>query len=262
MTTAAEISDDSLRQLRLLLAQLQVNPALLHTDTRLEFFKTYLTTMGAAIPEPPDLNISDEDEDDEHLEVDLEGTVEPDLSKPQQMGDQGTEITEAMLASAAESKQLGQQAMDDGRLVDALNHLTDAVLNNPTSSIVYGTRAQCFVAMKKPNAALRDCTVALRLNPDSARALKAQGMALSLLGRWTEAAKALRLACQQDYDEETNQALKFVQPKAQRVEDFNRRKERRAAEKAARAQERQRKKAEDAARMRRAQAQAIYEMSK
>lgn len=60
MTTAAEISDDSLRQLRLLLAQLQVNPALLHTDTRLEFFKTYLTTMGAAIPEPPDLNISDE----------------------------------------------------------------------------------------------------------------------------------------------------------------------------------------------------------
>jgi suppressor of tumorigenicity protein 13 len=42
---------------------------------------------------------------------------------------------------------------------------TKAIKLNPRNSILAASRAACFLAMKKPNAAIRDCDVAIRLNP-------------------------------------------------------------------------------------------------
>lgn len=67
--------------------------------------------------------------------------------------------------------------------------------------------------LQKPNAAVRDCTEGIRLNPDSAQGYKWRGKAHCLLGNWEDAAKDLQLACRLDYDDDTNAALKEIKSK-------------------------------------------------
>ncbi|XP_037464935.1 FAM10 family protein At4g22670-like [Triticum dicoccoides] len=55
------------------------------------------------------------------------------------------------------------EAMSEGKLEEAVEHLTKAILLNPTSTIMYGTRASVFVKMKKLVAAIRDVNAALEV---------------------------------------------------------------------------------------------------
>lgn len=84
--------------------------------------------------------------------------------------------------------------------------------------IVYSTcdappHSSIFVRMEKPNAAIRDCDEAVRLNPDSAQGYKWRGKAHKLLGHWEEASKDLQMACRLDYDDDANELLKEIKPK-------------------------------------------------
>lgn len=67
--------------------------------------------------------------------------------------------------------------------------------------------------LQKPNAAIRDCTESVRLNPDSAQGYKWRGKAHCLLGNWEDAAKDLQMACRLDYDDDANAALKDIKSK-------------------------------------------------
>nr|GEV17292.1 hypothetical protein [Tanacetum cinerariifolium] len=100
------------------------------------------------------------------------------------------------------AKAKGMEAISDGKLEEAIEHLTEAILLNPTSAIMYATRATVYIKMKKPNAAIRDADAALKINPDSAKGYKSRGIARSLLGQWEEAAKDLHVASNIDFDEE------------------------------------------------------------
>ena len=51
----------------------------------------------------------------------------------------------------------------------------------------------------RPNAAVQDCTAALKMNPDSAKSLRIRGTAYRRLGKYEEAAADLRRAMQQDF---------------------------------------------------------------
>ena len=64
-----------------------------------------------------------------------------------------------------------------------------------------------FIKLKKPNAAIRDCDVAVVINPDSAQGYKWRGRAHQLLGHWEEAAKDLQMACKLDFDEDADMWL-------------------------------------------------------
>ena len=70
-----------------------------------------------------------------------------------------------------------------------------------------------FIKLKKPNAAIRDCDEAIRINPDSAQGYKWRGRAHLLLGHWEEAAKDLQTACKLDYDEDADEWLREIKPK-------------------------------------------------
>ena len=70
-----------------------------------------------------------------------------------------------------------------------------------------------YIKLKKPNAAIRDCDVAVEINPDSAQGYKWRGRAHQLLGHWEEAAKDLQTACKLDFDEDANMWLKEIKPK-------------------------------------------------
>lgn len=236
-------------ELKVFVEQCKSNPSILHNPS-LGFFKTFLQSMGAQIPplhksgkggedtskseedldtKKPNLSCDDEvDEDIVESDIELDNTdvVEPDNDPPQKMGDPSIEITEENRDAAQISKSKAMDAIYEGKLNEAIDHLTEAVMLNPHSSILYATRASVFVKLRKPNAAVRDADSALQINPDSAKGHKVRGMARAMLGLWEEAAHDLRIASTLDYDEEIGLVLKKVEPNAHKIEEHHRKYER------------------------------------
>ncbi|KAF7810145.1 FAM10 family protein [Senna tora] len=267
-----------LNQLKHFIEQCKSNPSIL-SDPTLSFFREYLESLGAKLPpsaysksgpaESDDdvedigdgetkVDEEEEEEEDEIIEsdIELEGeTVEPDNDPPQKMGDSSVEVTEESRDAAQSAKAKAMEAISDGKLEEAIENLTEAILLNPTSAIMYATRATVYIKMKKPNAAIRDANAALEINPDSAKGYKSRGIARSMLGQWEEAAKDLHLASKLDYDEEINAVLKKVEPNAHKIEEHRRKYDRLR-------KEREEKKIERERQRRRAAAQAEYEKSK
>lgn len=169
-------------------------------------------------------------DDDEIVESDVEldnaDVVEPDNDPPQKMGDPSVEVTEESRDAAQSEKLKAMDAISEGKLDEAINHLTEAIMLNPTSAILYATRASVFVKLNKPNAAIRDANAALEINPDSAKGYKIRGMANAKLGRWEAAAKDLHVASKLDFDEEIDSVLKKVEPNVRKIEEHRRKYER------------------------------------
>ncbi|MQL41660.1 tetratricopeptide repeat protein, partial [Escherichia coli] len=101
---------------------------------------------------------------------------EPHHDPPQKMGDPSVEVTEESREASQSAKGKAMEAISEGKLDEAIENLTEAILLNPTSAIMYATRASVYIKMKKPNAAIRDADTALKINPDSAKGYKTQGM--------------------------------------------------------------------------------------
>merc|ERR1712151_562353 len=120
-------------------------------------------TSGTA-PKVPEESDSDDEIVESEVELDNEGVIEPDNDPPQKMGDPSVEVTEEKRDEAQIAKSKAIEAMADGDLDEAVNHLTEAIECNPTSAIIYATRASVFVKMKKPNAAIRDANAAIKMH--------------------------------------------------------------------------------------------------
>lgn len=215
-----------------LIEHLRRNPRLIHAP-QLAFFATYVRSLGATLPtvrkatEPhPAVSsaaapaamatgsthdgalsdsggscISDLEEDDGIVKADtspfpeqgrhLAGAASP---TDQERGAAGALKIQAMEASAAG---------DYARALDLLTRVVKAV---PTA-LNYAYRAQVLlqVTPARPVACIRDCDVALRLNSDSAKALKVRGRAHRMLGHWEAASNDLRRACRIDFDPDTEE---------------------------------------------------------
>jgi suppressor of tumorigenicity protein 13 len=250
-------------ELRRFVEQLKLNPSILH-DPSLVFFKEYLRSLGAQVPKiekterdyedkaetKPSFSPKHDDDDDDIMESDVEldnsDVVEPDNEPPQPMGDPTAEVTDENRDDAQSEKSKAMEAISDGRFDEAIEHLTKAVMLNPTSAILYATRASVFLKVKKPNAAIRDANVALQFNSDSAKGYKSRGMAKAMLGQWEEAAADLHVASKLDYDEEIGTMLKKVEPNAKRIEEHRRKYQRLRKEKELQRAERERRKQQEA----------------
>ncbi|XP_047332256.1 TPR repeat-containing thioredoxin TDX [Impatiens glandulifera] len=261
-------------ELKLFVEQCKSNPSILQNPS-LAFFKTYLESLGAQIPpattsgkgvdgfsdskdflheEKPNIasmNKLDDDIIESDVELDNSETVEPDCDPPQKMGDPSIEVTEENYDAANLSKTKAMEAISEGKLNEAIEHLTEAIMLNPRSSILYATRASVYVKLSKPNAAICDAEAALQINPDSAKGHKMRGIAHSMLGQWEEAARDLRVASKIDYDDDIAIALKKVEPNARKIEEHGRKYERLR-------KERERKKAELERQQRSAESQGKY----
>ncbi|CAA7395699.1 unnamed protein product [Spirodela intermedia] len=235
------------------------NPGVLQ-DPSLSFFNDYLRSLGAEIPRDKEsvdhaMGESGGASDDEIIESDIEldeAYLETDNDPPQQMGDPYVEVSEESRDAAQLSKAKAMDALSEGNLEEAVQHLTEAIISNPTSAILHASRASIFLKMNKPNAAIRDADAALQINPDSAKGYKSRGMARAMLGQWEEAAKDLHVASNLDYDEEIAAALKKVEPNAHKIEEHRRKYERLRKEREMRKaqRERQRRQAEAEAKRR------------
>ncbi|KAG8651601.1 TPR repeat-containing thioredoxin TDX isoform X2 [Manihot esculenta] len=174
------------------------------------------------------------------IELDDSDIVEPDNDPPQKMGNPAIEVTEEKQDAAQTEKLKAMDAISEGKLSEAIDHLTEAIMMNPTSAILYATRASVFVKVKKPNAAIRDANAALEINPDSAKGYKIRGIARAMLGQWEEAAGDLHVASKLDYDEEIGLVLKKVEPNAHKIQEHRRKYERLRKEKELKKVERER----------------------
>ncbi|XP_050122999.1 TPR repeat-containing thioredoxin TDX-like isoform X2 [Malus sylvestris] len=160
------------------------------------------------------------------IELDVTDVVEPDNDPPQKMGDLSIEVTEEMQDAAQIEKSKAIDAVSEGKLDEAIDLITEAIMLNPASAILKATRANFFVKLNKPNAAIRDANAALEINPDSAKGYKIRGMAKAMLGLWEEAASDLHVASKLDYDEEIGLVLKKVEPNVHKIEEHRRKYER------------------------------------
>ncbi|KAL3824926.1 hypothetical protein ACJIZ3_020955 [Penstemon smallii] len=182
-------------------------------------------------------NISDEIILESDIELDESYVVAPD-NDFEEMGYPTVEVSEENQEAAEVLKSYALNAICEGQLVEAKDHLTEAIMLNPKSALLFASRATCYVKLKKPNAAIRDADVALQMNPELARGYKARGMAMAMLGLWEEAATNLNVALKLDFDEETYMMLKKVEPNANKIKDHRQRKlelERQNSEKIAQA---------------------------
>ncbi|KAL2652422.1 hypothetical protein R1flu_020550 [Riccia fluitans] len=283
-----------LAELKSFVQQCETNPAVLQ-NPQLRFFRNYLEKLRAKVPpaaysndeqpkstewekeaeEDSDLEIPDEEfsSPQQHdtrpkvweeelpeivesdIELDTEEVIPPDNEPPQKMGDPSVEVTEEMRDTAQEAKMKAVEAMSEDKLDEAIDHFTDAILSNPSSSILYANRASVYLKMKKPNAAIRDADAAIKINPDSAKGYKWRGEAKALLGQWEEAAKDLHVASSLDYDEEIGGILKKVEPNVHKIEEHRRKYDRLR-------KEREEKKAENERLRRKAEAQSAYDAAK
>lgn len=237
---------EKLQELKNFVQLCKSNPSILHHSS-LSFFRDYLHSLGARISDSAESGKNEEviemDEDilESDVELDNSDVVHPDHEPPQQMGDPSVEVTEERRDSAQLLKSKATDAISEGKMEDVVNYLTEAILLNPQSAILYATRASVFVKQNKPNAAIRDANAALKINPDSAKGYKARGLARAMLGLWEEAASDLHVASKIDFDEEIHLALKKVEPNVHKIEEHRRKYERLRKERELRKKELERK---------------------
>ena len=101
---------------------------------------------------------------------------------------------------AAVAKDDALTARQRGNYQKAIDCWTKAMTLGPVTASTLANRADCLLKIKKPCAAINDCTEALRINPDSAKALRCRGMAYRYIGRWSDAQLDLVAAQTIDFD--------------------------------------------------------------
>lgn len=240
------MDDSKIEELKLFVESCQSDPSILHNPS-LGFFKTFLQSLGAKIP-PSSTSAANnghtcnEDIVESDLELDDSDVVNPDNDPPQKMGDLSVEINDESRDLAQILKAKAMDAISEGKLNEAIDQLTEAILLNPRSAILYAARASVFIKLRKPNAAIRDADAALQINSDSAKGYKMRGMARAMLGLWEEAAHDLGVASTLDHDEEIGSVLKRIEPNVHKIVEHRRKYERLRKEKKLKTTEREKQK--------------------
>lgn len=100
----------------------------------------------------------------------------------------------------------------------AVDKYTEAICAAQPSALTYAGRAECLFKSERPCAAIRDCDEAIKLNPDSAKALRVRGRSHRAVGDWELARKDLSAAQSIDFDDTAMTDLKFVTEKVSEIE--------------------------------------------
>ena len=78
-------------------------------------------------------------------------------------------------------------------------------------------RADLLLKLRRPLAAIKDCDLALSLNPDSGKAFRIRGLAHRYLHRWEKAHSDLASAQRIDFDDATEEIHKMVDEKFKKL---------------------------------------------
>merc|ERR1719498_175937 len=107
--------------------------------------------------------------------------------------------------------------IDEGEVeLDAspIEKLSKAIELNPTSTRPYIFRAKAYIKSKQPKKAIASANAALKVNPDSASAMKWKGKGEAMLGMWVQSFQTLSKAQSLDFDDETYEWLPVIKKNA------------------------------------------------
>ncbi|TPP50868.1 TPR repeat family protein [Leishmania donovani] len=129
---------------------------------------------------------------------------------PAKNGEPSDADVDAAMAAKGEAVELH----GEGKQEEAIAKMGEALTYNPSNAMYWGMRALYHLEFNKPRAALHDANKALELNPQNVRALRVRGTVNRHLGHWEDSLKDLSAAQAIDYDDKTNETLKYVQSRA------------------------------------------------
>ncbi|CAK9099359.1 unnamed protein product [Durusdinium trenchii] len=101
-------------------------------------------------------------------------------------------------------------AMQAGDFTNAINVYTEAMKKGGSNPQMLCTRAALLLKMKRPCAALRDCSAALKINNHMVKAYRLRGMAHRRLGHWKKSYRDLTEAQHLKFDPDTSEMHKLV----------------------------------------------------
>eukprot|EP00760_Papus_ankaliazontas_P015580 PhM_4_TR165/c0_g1_i1/m.53076/K09560/ST13; suppressor of tumorigenicity protein 13 len=211
-------SPSTLSAVKEFIAVVSQDSTVLHSS-ELEFFRSFLISMGATIPPMPKqpaaaAEASAPDMDDDGLwPTDDASTLYVEISAPEGVVDYQPEKEDA----AQTLKSEGTELMQNGDFEQAIAKFTEALKLCPAKAPYWAFRAQAYLKWKKPHAAIKDASEALRHNPENAKALRTRGMARRRLGLYEEASLDLNAANRVDYDPELTEMIKFVDERAHTI---------------------------------------------
>lgn len=129
------------------------------------------------------------------------------------------ELTEELEDKQNALKQEGVDFLEDGKLEEALGKFSDAIAVGCASALLYSRRAAVLVKLDRPKAVINDCTAALAINPDSAKAYKMRARANVKLELWEQANLDFQLGLKIDFDDETEEESKVALEKSKAIKD-------------------------------------------
>ena len=115
-----------------------------------------------------------------------------------------------------EAKGEAAEAAANGEFDKAVAAYSKALAVAP-SALTYAKRAETLLKLGRPTAALKDCTVALEMNPDSAKTYKVAAKALAKKGQWQGAYDKLCTANKIDEDDDSRLLQKQLKAKCDKV---------------------------------------------
>jgi len=260
------LTSQQIDSLKTIVEELKNDPSLLHDD-KLSFFRQYLTSLSAVLPEAPkkssssssssaesqkstmeDEAESSSDESAEESEDEVFNETEPKLDSTMNDEDKSMlneiikqvseddettavnslkqnnidveldlsstedkEVNDDDEAAAAEAKSKAVEAAENQQYDEALRHYTAAVQKNPKSALTIAARADTLLKLRCPRAAIADCNAALKINPDSVKAMKFRGRAYLQIGQLQEGHRDLSRAQSIDYDDNVASTLHKLQ---------------------------------------------------
>uniref|UniRef100_A0A7S4Q8V0 Ubiquitin-like domain-containing protein n=1 Tax=Alexandrium monilatum TaxID=311494 RepID=A0A7S4Q8V0_9DINO len=128
------------------------------------------------------------------------------------------ELSDADMDKQGELKQAAQEALEDGDTAKAVAKLSEAMELGGVSAMMVAKRAELLLKQKRYRAAAEDATLALKLNPDSAKAYRARGKARRFLGEYEGSAADFSQAQKIDYDDGVADMHQYVQKRWAKIQ--------------------------------------------
>jgi len=173
------------------------------------------------------MEVEEEPPEEEKPQVESD-PVEEDMHKfPPEKED----LTDSELEKVDSLKSDGRAALGSGDYKKALDLLTKALQIQSGSSMLIADRSRCWLKLKKPNNAIKDADRAISINPDSSKGFRIRGQARVMLGQIEKGHEDLCTANRIDYDEDTYELIKTLQPKVDKIRAYRTQKERKDEEK-------------------------------
>eukprot|EP00475_Leptophrys_vorax_P029423 TRINITY_DN431_c0_g1_i1.p1 TRINITY_DN431_c0_g1~~TRINITY_DN431_c0_g1_i1.p1 ORF type:complete len:417 (+),score=149.66 TRINITY_DN431_c0_g1_i1:96-1253(+) len=255
MSAGFPLPEAQLKQLQLFVELLKnpaIGPQVLHAP-QMQFFRDYLLSLGATLPpkaptpsaasseskEDADREeadaaavVDDDDANDDADEVDVNAFPRDVVDESQQpFGDSSVEVTDDMLTESDQLKSQAREAASEGDYARAVSLYSQAIVCNPGSASLIAKRAEAFLKLSKPMAAIHDCNKAIQLNKNAAGAYYVRGKARALIGEWEAALHDMQVADQLDADCGAYDLLKDYREKGEAAKAKRVEKERKRAEK-------------------------------